>query len=91
MPKRMPRPLPVPEGDHEVVESFEIVPEEQSEGWQLAYERAIGKGCSEKGARLYAEAHAEDFEPKEAKEQTAEEIQAEIDRLTALKEQVASS
>lgn len=93
--RKMPQPeAPLPPGDHEVQEGEEIVPEDMPQGWQLAYQRAIVKGCSEKAARIYAEAHGEEFEPtgnahnaEPKKELTVEEINAEIVRLQELREQ----
>lgn len=81
--QRMPQPavIPVPPGDEEVIDG-PVKVEDMSEGYQLAYQRAILKGCSPKGAHLYADAHGEDFEPAEAAaEPTEDEIKAEIARL----------
>lgn len=89
--RKMPQPqVPLPEGDKEVQEIDEIDPEEQPIGWQRAYERAILKGCSPKAARIYAEAHGEEFEDAPAvpvqKELSREELEAEITRLEALRD-----
>lgn len=90
----MPQPeaVPLPPGDEEVVESSEVRPEDMPEGWQLAYKRAVLKGCSPKAARLYADAHGEDFEPAEPeKEPTAEEIDAQIAALERKREELGAS
>lgn len=77
----MPQP-PLPEGDEEVVESHEVDPSDMPAGWQLAFKRAEMKGCSPKAARLYADAHGEDFEnDTPTKAPTKKEIEAEIARL----------
>jgi hypothetical protein len=84
--RKMPNPADIlPPGDSEALEGADVDPEDMPEGWQLAYSRAMGKGCSDKAARLYADAHGEEFEPvspeEPAKEPTEEEIKAQIEEL----------
>jgi hypothetical protein len=52
----------LPPGDREV-DPGEITPvEDMSEAWQAAFNRAVHRGCTEKAARLYADAHEGDWE-----------------------------
>lgn len=87
---QQPDDIPLPEGDMEAEHDAEVDPDEMPAPWRKAYERAVKIGCTEKAARLYADAHERDFEPKEGPEITLAGIQEEIERLQAKAEKLAS-
>lgn len=47
----------------------DVVPVDQMDpAWQALYNRAVKRGCTEKAARLYADAHHRDKEPADGED-----------------------
>lgn len=56
--------------------------EDSPVGWKRAYSRAYERGCSEKAAILYADAHGDEFEDNAPKpDLSPQEMMEEIARL----------
>lgn len=81
-------------------EKFGPIPDDYAEmigdqaedpAFQAAWTHAESKNNPPKACMIYAENHAHEYAPKETKAPTAEEIEAEIERLTRLKQNLEES